>query len=294
MKYTISNERITFISDSYNVEPWVLKFNDDEVNYFWHSAPGEKLGQAVCFPLLGYLPNNRYVLDGKEYAMECHGFASHYDYKVVRQSKDLIVYEIQDDEKTYAQYPYRFIFQVAYSVEDTSLKTEYRVINRDDREMYFSVGGHARFACPIGGSLSGLSFEDFYTEFEKPESADNIVKSSEKREHISRFFSADGQKLALDYSMMAKGCFSFHPLNSAYLILKSDKTKRSMKLSMDKVSYFQYWTIPGQPYICLEPWYGSITSLQMRPDESDWKGRKNTLHIKPGEEYRCAHYIDIA
>jgi hypothetical protein len=36
MKHLIANEKITFVSDSFGVEPWSLVFNDERVNYLWH------------------------------------------------------------------------------------------------------------------------------------------------------------------------------------------------------------------------------------------------------------------
>jgi len=144
MRSIISNRKITFVSDSYNVEPWVLKFNDDNVNYFWRPDYVEKLGAAICFPLLGTLPDNRYVLDGKEYIMETHGFAKNSNFKIVEKSESSITYEITENEETLTQYPYKFRFRIIYTVEDTTLKTEYRVKNCGVSEMRFSVGGHIR------------------------------------------------------------------------------------------------------------------------------------------------------
>jgi hypothetical protein len=47
MKNTIKNEMIHFVSDSFNVEPWELGFNNGKTNYFWWPDNLEKLGTAV-------------------------------------------------------------------------------------------------------------------------------------------------------------------------------------------------------------------------------------------------------
>lgn len=294
MKSTISNEKITFVSDNYNVEPWVLKFNDDDVNYFWRPDSVEKLGAAICFPLLGTLPNDKYVLDGKEYMMETHGFAKDSNFEIAEKAENSITYEIIDNENTLTQYPYKFRLRVIYTVEDTTLKTEYRVKNCDNREMYFSVGGHPRFSCPIGGDANRGCFEDYYIEFEKPESIKNIVKSYGPISDVEKFLCTGGSKLHLDYSMFTKGCFCFHPINSNYVKLKSNKTVRSLRLQINTVTHFQFWTAVDGKYICLEPWYGSITSIPSKIIESNWKERPGTLHIAPDEELVCAYYATIS
>jgi galactose mutarotase-like enzyme len=294
MKNIISNDNITFVSDSYNIEPWSLKFNDDDVNYFWRPESVKELGAAVCFPLLGALPNNKYTLDGKEYEMDTHGFARLHDFNVAEKSKTSVTYEITGSEKTMRQYPYKFRFRVIYSLENTALKTEYKVTNQDTKAMYFSVGGHPRFACPIGGEDSGISFEDYYAEFEQPESIKNIVKSYGPVGVIEKFLSVGGRRISLDYSMFTEGCFCFHPVNSKYLVLKSDKSPRSLTLRMDTVTHLQFWTVPGGKFIAFEPWYGSITSIPPKAAESNWKERPGTLCIDPGEEFSCAYYAAIA
>ena len=281
MKSTISNEKITFVSDSFNVEPWELRFNDEAVNYFWRPESIEKLGAAICFPLLGTLPDNTYSLDGKEYTMETHGFAKDFDYAVAEKSETSISYEINDNEKTIVQFPYKFRLMVVYTVHDTTLRTEYRVKNLDTREMYFSVGGHPRYACPIG---DGCRFEDCYVEFEKPESPGNIVKSYGPVSIVEKHFSKDGMRVDLDYDMFEKGCFCLHPVNSGYLMLKNKVDARMTRLNIKGISHLQFWTSVGSPFLALEPWYGSITSIPAKPIESRWKERPGTLQVNPGEE----------
>lgn len=293
MKNTISNDEILFVSDSHNVEPWALRFRDEEVNYVWRPQSVTALGAAVCFPLLGPLPDGKYVLEGKEYRMEMHGFAKDCDFEVAERSQSSITYAITEDKRTLAQFPYRFRFRVRYSVTDSTLKTEYGVRNRDDRTMHFSVGGHPRFACPIGGPDAGR-FEDYRIDFENPESTENIVKSYGPIGLIERFFSDDHRRLRLDYSLFAKGSFCFHPFNSHRIALGSERSSRSLVVRAATATHLQFWTAVGQPFIAIEPFYGSITSLPSKSIDSDWQGRPGTLHVDPGQEFVCAYYATIS
>ena len=291
MKHTISNDKLVFVSDSYQVEPWELCFKDDGVNYFWRPESAEKLGAAVCFPLLGFLQENRYVLNGKEYTMDIHGFAKECDFAVVYKSDSGIVYELTDSEWTRKQYPYRFRFQVAYILEGASLRTEYRVKNLGDGEMHFSVGGHPRYACPVDGGR----FEDCYVEFEKPERIENVIKTYGSLSVIEKYLSKDGRRISLDYSLFEKGCFCLHPVNSTFVTLKSAGTKRSLRLeSDDTLTHLQFWTSVGGQFLCMEPWYGSITHLPPKETDGDWKARPGTLCIKPGAESVHAYDVTVS
>ncbi|MFA6507293.1 MAG: hypothetical protein WCT14_14440 [Treponemataceae bacterium] len=294
MKNTISNDTITFISDSYNVEPWVLKFNNDDdesANYFWRPADKKRLGTAVCFPMMGMLPNGKYMFEGKEYSLGMHGFAQDREFVVVEKSEKHIVYELADDAQSFAQYPWRFNFRLTYSVEGSALKTEYRIENRDGKEMYFTVGGHPRFACPVG---KAGRFEDYFIEFEKAESVENIIKSYGPISEIEKCISADGKKLRLDYSMFTKGCFCFRPIKSKQVCLKSETAKRSLLVDIGEANHLQFWTEPGGPFICIEPIYGSTSHLPMIPEDADWKRRPGTLRLGSGEAYTCGYSVAIA
>jgi galactose mutarotase-like enzyme len=286
MLHTIANDKITFVSDSYNIDPKILRFNDSDENYLAQDPPLSPPVTAICFPLLGTVPGGTYFVDGKEYAMGMHGFAHTSDFKAAEKDPRRIVYEITDDENTLKQFPYKFRLQVVYSVEGESLLTCYRVKNLDKKEMFFNVGGHPRYACPVG---QGAAFEDYYLEFEKSESISNIVKSFGPLSIIEKFLSPDGRTLRLDYRMFEKGCFCFHPFNSGVIALKNIKNSRALTLKVKGVSHLQVWTKPDAPYLAIEPWYGSITSLPPKESEKDWKNRQGILRLQPGEEYSAAY-----
>ncbi|MDR2211122.1 MAG: hypothetical protein LBO65_06625 [Spirochaetaceae bacterium] len=288
MKTTITNGTITFTAESLGAEPWILKFNDDGVNYIWRPSPHESGGTPICFPLLGAVPDKLYRLDGKEYQMEMHGFAQFCDFSVVEKTDSAVLYQITETPETLARYPWRFCFQVLYRLEGAALVTEYRVKNRDAGEMYFSVGGHPRFSCPIGGAGE---FGDYVLEFEKPEAPEAVIKSYCPRETIARFM--DGGNLRLNYGMFEKGAFCFNVRENRAVTLKSQVTPRALRIFIGGAAWFQLWTSVGAPFIAMEPWYGSVGSLPAGPLDGDWKGRPGTLRIAAGEEYRCSHWVTI-
>ncbi len=293
MRNIISNEQITFISDNMSAAPCVYKLNNDQINYFWHPEEKTQFIDSICFPLLGSLPENKYELEEKEYSMEMHGFAKSMNFNIIERSKIHIIYEIRHNDNTFHQYPYQFSLRVKYSIEETTLKTEYIVKNCDSKRMYFSIGGHPTFNCPIVNDNKMESFEDYYVEFENPESIQNIVKSYGPINVIEKFLSSDGKILRLDNSMFTKGCFCFHPIKSRYITLKSDKNSRSITMYIDNATHFQLWSVPNKGIISLEPWCGSITSLPSKPIDSIWKERPGTISIVPEEEFVFTYAISI-
>ena len=242
----------------------------------------------MCFPLLGMTPDNKYRYDGKEYTMNMHGFAQDREFSVSNKGDTFITYELVDDDSTRRQYPWRFSFRLTYALENDSLKTEYNVENRDNKTLFFSVGGHPRYACPIS---EGSGFEDYYIRFEKPESVGNIVKSYGPIREIEKHFSDDGKSIKLDYSMFTEGCFCFHPYNSRIIHLQSDKNSRGLYIDLGGASHLQIWTKPDAPFLAIEPFFGSISSLPLKEIDGDWIHKPGILHIEPGEIYTCSFTV---
>ena len=285
---TIKNEYLLFESDSFNISPRTLSFINDDVNYFYKTDKPRGSDTEICFPLLGSVPDNKYVYDGKEYTMGMHGFAHNREFEVSEKGDAFVTYELADDESTYSQYPWHFCLHITYALEKDTLKTEYKIENRDNKTMYFSVGGHPRYACPISDESK---FEDFYIEFEKPESIANIVKSYGPISEIEKNFSNDGKCIRLSYSMFTEGCFCFHPYNSGIIHLKNDKTSRALRIDLGGADHLQIWTRPGAPLLAIEPFFGSISSLPIKPADGDWINKPGILHIEPGEVYTCAFSV---
>jgi galactose mutarotase-like enzyme len=296
MKAEISSGQIVFAAETLGAQPWILRFSGEETNYIWrpHAHPEKSGGTPICFPLLGAVPNGKYTLNGKEYEMPMHGFAQHCDFNVIEKSENAVLLEIRDTPETLSQFPYAFRFQVLYQVEGRTLKTEYRVTNIDTQEMFFSVGGHPRFSCPIGNGANDLQFSDYFLEFEKPHPPQSIAKSYGSLETIEQLTSADGRTLHLDYALFEKGAFCYSRTSDRTVTLKCAKDNRSITMKVEGDAFLTVWNSPKEPFIALEPWYGSITSLPVNPEiDGDWKARQGTLCLGPNKTYTAVFYITI-
>jgi galactose mutarotase-like enzyme len=299
LKTEISSGQIVFAAETAGAEPWVLRFSGEDTNYIWRPRdnPEKSGGTPLCFPLLGAVPGGKYFLDGKEYEMEMHGFAQNCDFAVVEKSENAVLLEIRDTDETFSRFPYAFSFRVLYRVEGRTLKTEYRVTNRGRDEMFFSVGGHPRFSCPVETETgAGLSpgFSDYVIEFDRPHPYRSVVKSYGPLETIARFMSRDERVLRLDYALFEKGAFCYPRAEARTVTLKSAKSSRSVSMKIEGNAFFQLWTAPGSPFIAMEPWYGSISSLPPKPEvDGDWKARPGTLRLAAGEEFISGYFITI-
>lgn len=71
---------------------------------------------------------------------------------------------MDDTPDTHRAYPYAFCLSLAYELKDGILFMEYQVENRDQRDMWYAIGAHPGFNCPME---EGFAFEDYQLVFER-------------------------------------------------------------------------------------------------------------------------------
>lgn len=284
----IHNEYLTFRSGDLSAEHVSLRFADEDIDYVWQPRPGHwEHGSFLCFPLLGRLPEGRYTLDGQEYAMPMHGFAQNETFTVTEHSTDRVTYELLSSERTRAGYPFDFALRVRYALTGAALELRYEVENRDTRELPFSIGGHPGFTCPL---LPDEDFSDYELVFDREERLSDVVTFYSPIEVLERAFGKAGHTLPLSYDLFRDGSICFRPIRSENVTLRSRKSGRGLRLSLDGADCFQIWTAPGSPFLAMEAWHGAITR-RSRPRQEVWREREGTLTLAPGSVYTCCHTV---
>ena len=77
---------------------------------------------------------------------------------MVSQSANHLTFELSSSEDTLAIYPYPFVLRIIYRLEGNNLSVTYEVLNPNSSTMYFSIGAHPAFRCPLE---EGESLEDY-------------------------------------------------------------------------------------------------------------------------------------
>ena len=165
MNHTIQNEHLTVTAAARGAELQSI-LGADGTEYLWQGDPRYWSDRALnIFPCVARLTNGSYYLDGQLYHMDIHGIAPYRDFRLVENTGDRMTLELAADEETLQSYPRRFVFRVTYALQGGTLAVTYEVENRDERTMYFGLGGHPGFRVPLA---EGASFEDYRLRFSSP------------------------------------------------------------------------------------------------------------------------------
>lgn len=219
---------------------------DGNPKYWGRHAP-------VLFPFVGKLKDGVYQHEGKKYSLGQHGFARDQEFKLIEKSDLHCVLELNSSNETKKLYPFDFSFKTSFTLTENGLKTEYTVKNQDNKELYFSLGAHPAFNCPMKNN----KLEDYQLTFEKQEKSQTLLLDETGLLSLEKSdFLKNDNHVKLNDKIFEKDALMFTDLNSSSLIINSKKDNVAVKVSWENFPYLGIWKPIGAPFICIEPWQG--------------------------------------
>ena len=228
--------------------------NKNDLEFIWQADKAVWARHApVLFPIVGKLKDNFFIHEKKKYELPQHGFARDMKFELIERKENSCIFQLTSTNETKKNFPFDFVFQISYSVIENTLETHYKVINASDEAIYFSVGAHPGFNCPI---LPNEKFEDHYLEFEtnsfSQTKLNNGLGTNEKTK-----LDLTNKKLFLKKEMFDNDALVFENNQINSISLCSSISKHKVTLKCQNWPYFGAWTKKGNTqFICLEPWYG--------------------------------------
>lgn len=264
----------------------------DGKEYLWNADPSVWNRSAPqLFPIVGTLADNEYVYNGKTYGMTRHGFARDSLFTLSGKTDKDICFTLRDTKETLDVYPFPFLFEVEYTLRDNVLTNVWRIINTGDKTMYFSVGGHPAFMCPV----SGGKITDCFLAFAGKEPVSKIRCETINADGLLQSRS-DTYELSNGIVRISDDMFSHDVLilensgvHSISLLDKSEKARLRVDFDTDIVGLWSPQD-KGAPFLCIEPWYG-------RCDRENFKGelkdREWGNSLESGEKFEKSFTVTV-
>ena len=236
----------------------------------------------ILFPIVGKLKNNQTKIDGKIYEMSQHGFARDMDFEELEKNRK---YVLKSNEETLKKFPFNFELYVDYKVNDNELATSYTVINKDEKEMIYGIGGHPAFVC-------NYSSENYELEFEKQEDKMEFYKLQDgliKEEPINSIL--ENNKIKLTKNIFDEDAIIMKNINSSKVILKNTKTdKKELEFDFEGFPYLAIWSKKGAPFVCIEPWQNHTDSIN---SDGEFCNKEDILKLKSKETFNCSYKVKL-
>lgn len=162
MNYEISNSILAVKISSRGGELRSMCDSDGQ-EYIWQGDKEIWEDRAPnLFPYIGRMTEKSYQFQGKRYHMDIHGFLLTSEMKLVSKTKESLTLKLDASEETLIQYPFLFSLEITWTLVGTRLEIAYQVQNKDEKMMYFGIGGHPGFIVPVD---QGAEFEDYRIDF---------------------------------------------------------------------------------------------------------------------------------
>lgn len=257
------------------------------LEYMWDANPAFwSKTSPVLFPIVGQLKDNIYKHEGKEYHLSRHGFAREKEFEVIEKAQSSATFSLQSNEDTLAIYPFHFLFNIIYSLQDDEPAVQYRIQNKGEKEMLFSVGGHPAFKLPL---VEGTAYHDYGLSFNREETAgrwpitkDGIIGS------IPEPLLNKTTVLPLTKDLFKSDAVVLKHLDSDEVTLGSDKTSRGLRFVFHGFPYLGLWAAPGADFVCIEPWCGIADSVNA---DGELAHKEGINKLPPGETFSVAWQV---
>ena len=245
---TLSNSQISVAIKTLGAELCSIK-NKLNREFMWEGNP-DFWGKhsPVLFPIVGTLKNNTFYHNDTKYTLTRHGFARDMEFELIEKTEDSATFSIQSNSATLLNYPFEFELQIQYKLINTTVEIDYKVVNKDNSEIPFSIGAHPAFALPS-------NFEDYSLDFEKVEPLEYTLLENDLVSQQTEKIHTNTNRVPLTYELFKRDALIFKKLQSNSLTIIEEE-KPILKVHFQDFPSLGIWTKVGAPFICIEPWFG--------------------------------------
>ena len=239
----------------------------------------------VLFPIVGKLKDNSFIFENNTYELPQHGFARDLEFELLEKNNSSCTFQLSSSGQSKKKYPFDFIFQINYRLDKNKLVTNYKIVNPANKIIYFSVGAHPGFKCPL---LPDETFEDYYLEFEsssykKTELRDGLLREEKKT------FTVKDNKLFLSKHVFDNDALVFENSQVRSIRLCSSRSPHKIILTCNDWPYFGIWSKKNcSNFVCLEPWFG-IADTENSNQQLDQK--KGIIKLEARKEFNCSFSV---
>ena len=258
--------------------------------YMWQADPQYwPRHSPILFPIVCSVNNDTYRVDGKEYHLPRHGFARDTDFKVIAQSERKATFALEANEETKKVYPYQFTLSVSYVLDGNTIGVIWHVLNSDNREIHFQIGGHPAFNVPdmkAGDTQTGR------IRLDNSEPLDGL-KSYIDGSHEMTEIPVEAEEGIIEFSdnTWRNDSVKIHKcqVRRAELLNKAGEAEVTVEFRTPVIAFWSPFE-KNAPFVCIEPWYGLGDP---RGFDGEFKDKPLMNHLLPGASFMSKYAITI-
>ncbi len=290
MKHFAKNSQLEIAVRQPGAELFSVKSLKTGIEYMWGMDPSIWNSTApILFPIVGGLKDNSFLWKGAKYSLTKHGF--------IRENPDLLLTGITADSLTFGMhsnketlkvFPFDFEFSIQFLLDGANVKVVHKVTNPGDSDLYFSLGGHPGFKCPIH---SDESYEDYYLEFDVVENSSTwlLHENGTVLDETAPVFN-NSKIIPLTHDLFSKDALIFKNLKSRKVTLRSKKSAQALSVSFEDFPYLGIWAKTNGDFVCIEPWCGVADKWNT---DQKLENKEGIVKLASGEVFEATYIVEI-
>ncbi|RZJ53230.1 MAG: aldose 1-epimerase family protein, partial [Flavobacterium sp.] len=180
------------------------------------------------------------------------------------------------------KYPFDFELQLIYTLKEKELTIAYKVINKGDSKIPFSIGAHPAIALP--GDFKNYSFQ-----FEKNEVLKYNLLENDLISNKTEILETTNNLVPLHYKLFENDALVFKTLESNSITIL-DNSKPYVKVNFEDFPSLGIWTKENAPFVCIEPWFGYSDTAD---NSGDLFKKEGILVLDANETFNAKFSIEI-
>ena len=290
MSYRLKNEILEISIAEKGAELTSIKDGSGK-EYLWQGDEKYWGRQSpILFPFVGRLKNQEYTYEGKKYPMMQHGFARDMEFSVIEEKADEIWLEIKDDEETYKLYPFHFSLKIGYRLVENRIEVLWKVENIDTKTMYFNIGAHPGFFCPIDGEKDKVGYALEFNSRGNPKYYGADYDTGLRFSKLHELKLENGRSIITkEYFDETTYIFEDNQISEVSLVKPSGEKYVTVRFDMPILAVWSKERADA-PFVCLEPWCGRCDRMDFNGNLED---REYNTVLEAGEVFNNIYSIEI-
>jgi len=276
---TIENERLKVIisKNGAELQSIVDKKSGSEILWIGDSAYW-KARSPVMFPVNVRFKDNRFTYKGKNFEMPKMGLAVLNNFSVLPENNsNAAVLRLSSNEDTKKRYPFDFNLTITYKLDGNKLINGFEVENTGADTMYFALGGHPGFNCPLDNAQSRANYQ--YVFPEKLDIKRTLISNSLVQDTCLPFLQNESSLQLDDERIPDGGMFLINPEFRKIGVGETGKPP-FVTLDLEDFPNVNMWSPPGMPFACIEP---MVSHHDLQSSSLDIQKKKHLINLAPEE-----------
>ena len=212
------------------------------------------------------------------------------EFVCTEETKTSVTHLLEANDTTKKAWPYDFQLYITHTLNDRDLTVSWKVVNKDQDTMYFTIGAHPAFNVPV---LPNTTQDQYHLTFSGQKELTYCLLDATLGTALPdqpHTLSLENGTCLIDAHMFDEGALIFDNSQITKAGITLPDGTPYVEISCEGFPNFGIWSAIGAPFVCLEPWMGRCDNTGY---EGELSQKPNINTLKPAEVFDKSYMISI-